>query len=53
MGECGDCGGQRCRYVRYPDTHSTEYDCPDCGEEGADYDEDLYGAMSVPWGFLL
>jgi hypothetical protein len=49
--ECGECGGMNCKikaedYVVY-------YNCPDCGYEGHDYFEDLYGCMSVPWGFLL
>jgi hypothetical protein len=29
------------------------WDCPDCGGHGVDYDHDVYGPMSVPWGFLL
>lgn len=53
VGECAACGSIRCRYTRYPRDYCTEWDCPDCGASGTEYDEDLYGPMSVPWGFLL
>lgn len=49
LGEC-DCGSMRCKYTR--EYYATRYECPDCGSEGIAYDEDVYGCMSVPWGYL-
>ncbi len=51
LGECGECGSQRCEYVVAD--YTVAYKCPDCGNDGSDAFEDLYGCMSVPWGFLL
>lgn len=50
-GECLDCGSEWCRYER--GYYCTEWECAECGAEGCDNDEDAYGCMAVPWGFLL
>lgn len=52
-GECPNCGSEACVYTDKPQEYIIEWDCPDCREEGHDGYEDLYGCMSVPWGFLL
>lgn len=51
--ECGECGSERCEATDKPSEYVVEYHCPDCGWEGSDCYSDLYGCMSVPWGFLL
>jgi transposase-like protein len=51
--ECPECGSDLCVVTNDPVAHMVEYDCFDCGYAGHDYYEDLYGCMSVPWGFLL
>jgi hypothetical protein len=49
--ECLECGSMNCEVVN--ENYTIYYDCPDCGYEGYDFYEDLYGCMSVPWGYLL
>ncbi len=51
--ECPECCGKRFEIKDNPENYSVEYYCPDCGFEGHDFYEDLYGCMSVPWGFML
>lgn len=51
--ECPDCGSEQCKMTRYSDQYKIGYECPDCGYDDFDSDEDFYGPMSVPWGFLL
>ncbi len=52
-GECPECGSQRCEYADDPERYEVRWRCPDCGHEGRDGYENLYGVMAVPWGFLL
>lgn len=52
MEECPQCG-QSLRIVDLPAEHLVRYECQNCGYEEHDGYEDLYGCMSVPWGFLL
>jgi Zn ribbon nucleic-acid-binding protein len=49
--ECPECGNERLLISR--EDYATGSFCLDCGLEWRDGDEDLHGAMSVPWGFLL
>lgn len=51
--ECLSCASPNGWGVRHPEQHSFEYGCQDCDEAGVDFDEDVNGPMSVPWGFLL
>ncbi len=53
VGECGECGGNRCVYENDRRAYEIRCSCPDCGHECTDFYEDLYGCMSVPWGCLL
>jgi hypothetical protein len=53
IGECGECGGMNCKATVSVEDYIVYYNCSDCGYNGHDYFEDLYGCMSVPWGFLL
>ena len=50
---CPECGGEHFEITDIPERYVVEYNCPDCGFEGHDFYEDLYGCMSVPWGFML
>lgn len=50
-GECPECGSPRCVWTRVE--YSYVWKCPKCRRTGTEYFEDLYGPMSVPWGFLL
>ncbi len=48
--ECGECGGTWLSLWR---EHWTErYECLDCGVWGEDDSIDVYGTMSVPYGYL-
>jgi ribosomal protein S27AE len=47
---CPECGSDHYKITDDPVNHIVSYDCPDCGYEGQDSYEDLYGSMSVPWG---
>lgn len=49
--ECSECGNECLLISR--EAYATFFFCLDCGVEWCDGDEDVYGAMSVPWGFLL
>ena len=51
--ECPECGSDNFKTTNVPQQYCVEYVCFDCGYEGSDYYEDLYGSMSVPWGYLL
>jgi hypothetical protein len=50
-GECPECGSKRLLVCL--EDYATVFFCLDCGLEWCDGDEDVHGAMSVPWGFLL
>ena len=50
---CPECGKENFEITDIPERYVVEYNCPDCGFEGHDFYEDLYGCMSVPWGFML
>jgi predicted RNA-binding Zn-ribbon protein involved in translation (DUF1610 family) len=50
---CPECGGGGFRTERDGGRYRVLYHCPDCGYEGQDGYEDLYGCMAVPWGYLL
>jgi hypothetical protein len=47
--ECGECGSQNSLII--DENHTISYYCLDCKFKSKDYYEDLYGCMSVPWGF--
>ena len=49
--ECLECGGMNCEYV--DENYAIHFNCLDCGYEGTEFYEDMYGCMSVPWGYLL
>lgn len=53
LSECGECGAMACKVTDLPGEYRVEYSCSACGHEGWDCYSDLYGCMSVPWGFLL
>lgn len=48
--ECVECGGTDLRM--WVEDRQVYYSCPDCGSEDSDSFVDLYGCMSVPWGYL-
>lgn len=49
--ECMECCGTH--MVGHWENYTFYTYCPDCGTEGHDHAEDMYGCMAVPWGFLL
>jgi predicted RNA-binding Zn-ribbon protein involved in translation (DUF1610 family) len=51
--ECPECGAMACRITDDSRNGTVEYDCSACGYEGWDSYLDLYGCMSVPWGYLF
>jgi len=51
FGECPECGAMACRV--WSEDYQVFYECSECEHEGSDSFADLYGCMSVPWGFLL
>lgn len=42
-----------CVFTDDPENYEMTYECPDCGFDERDSYADIYGCMSVPWGFLL
>ena len=51
--QCPECGSTNVRFWRDREAYATCWECSDCGKDGADHVEDVYGCMAVPWGFLL
>jgi transcription elongation factor Elf1 len=50
---CPECGEKSLVCTNDPANYQVLNSCSACGYEGKDYYEDLYGCMSVPWGYLL
>lgn len=50
---CPECAKQFLRYEDRPDIYEVVCICGKCGYEDSVGYEDVYGPMSVPWGFLL
>lgn len=51
--ECGECGALTLTIVDDKENYEVRYSCSTCGYEEEDSYADLYGVMSVPWGFAL
>lgn len=51
--ECGECGSLNMKATRDDVGYQTHFECLNCGDKYTLGDEEIYGCMRVPWGFLL
>jgi DNA-directed RNA polymerase subunit M/transcription elongation factor TFIIS len=51
--QCGECGAMTLTEIDNPENYTVTSSCSNCGHEVEDSYADLYGAISVPWGFAL
>lgn len=51
--QCPECGSFNFSVEDLPEDYCVNEECFDCGYENSNGYEDMYGCMSVPWGFLL